>query len=112
MSWSGHRWGFLTFVPCLARPVVTSLRSVPLVIDDMDHEDLKDTLRALNARLVELDDRVPDANQAARDSLTSAWRAYNRLARIIDPTMVARPSAALTTWLGTTANQNEQVRGF
>jgi hypothetical protein len=82
------------------------------VIDDIHHEDLRDALRALNARLVELDDRVPDDNEAARDSLTGAWRAYNRLARIIDPTIVARPSAASTTWLGTTANQNEQVRGF
>jgi hypothetical protein len=82
------------------------------VIDDIHHEDLRDALRALNAPLVELDDRVPDDNEAARDSLTGAWRAYNRLARIIDPTIVARPSAASTTWLGTTANQNEQVRGF
>jgi hypothetical protein len=58
------------------------------VIDDIHHEDLKDALRALNARLVELDDRVPDNAEEARDSLTRAWRAYNRLARVVDPTMV------------------------
>lgn len=28
------------------------------MIDDIHHEDLKDALRSLNARLVELDDRV------------------------------------------------------
>jgi hypothetical protein len=58
------------------------------VITDAQHEDLKDALRALNARLVELDDRVPDNVAEARDSLTGAWRAYNRLARVVDPTMV------------------------
>jgi hypothetical protein len=58
------------------------------VIDDIHHEDLKDALRSLNARLVELDDHVPDDEEAARDSLTAAWRAYNRLARVVDPRMV------------------------
>jgi hypothetical protein len=37
---------------------------------------MKDALRALNARLVELDDRVLDAEDA-RESLTGAWRSYN-----------------------------------
>lgn len=58
------------------------------MIDDIHHEDLKDTLRTLNARLVDLDDRVPDDNEDARESLTGAWRAYNRLARVVDLTMV------------------------
>jgi hypothetical protein len=58
------------------------------VIDDIHHEDLKDGLPALNARLVELDDRVPDDNEDARDSLTGAWRTYNRLAGVADPTVV------------------------
>jgi hypothetical protein len=58
------------------------------VIADANHENMKDALPALNARLVELDDRVADDNEAARESLTGAWRAYNRLARIVDPTMV------------------------
>ena len=53
------------------------------VIDDIHHEDLKDALRALNARLVELDDRVPDDEENTRKSLTGAWRAYNRLARVV-----------------------------
>jgi hypothetical protein len=30
------------------------------VIADANHENMKDALPALNARLVELDDRVPD----------------------------------------------------
>jgi hypothetical protein len=34
------------------------------VIEDAHHEDLKDALRALNARLVELDDRVRDPGLA------------------------------------------------
>ena len=38
---------------------------------------------ALNARLVELDDRVPDDEENTRKSLTGAWRAYNRLARVV-----------------------------
>jgi hypothetical protein len=42
----------------------------------------------IDARLVELDDRVPDDNEAARDSLTGAWRAYNALARVVHLTMV------------------------
>ena len=58
------------------------------MIDDARHEDLKDALRALNARLVELDDRVADDNEAARDSLTGTWRAYNTLVRVVDPRMV------------------------
>ena len=57
------------------------------MIDDIHHEDLKNALQSLNARLVELDDRVSDDNEAARESLTGAWRAYNRLARVVDPTM-------------------------
>ncbi|MFZ0059007.1 MAG: hypothetical protein WAL35_03045 [Acidimicrobiales bacterium] len=40
------------------------------MIDDIHHEDLRDALRALNARLVELDDRVPDDNEAAGVSCT------------------------------------------
>lgn len=99
-------------MPCLARQATTSPRSVRRVIDDAHHENMKNALHTLNARLVELDDLISDDNEDARQSLTGAWRAYNRLARVVDPTMVARPSAALTTWLGTTANQNEQVRGF
>jgi hypothetical protein len=46
------------------------------VITGAQHEDLKHALRALNARLVELDDRVPDDAEDARESLTSAWRAF------------------------------------
>jgi hypothetical protein len=53
-----------------------SPRSVRRVIDDAHHENMKDALRALNARLVELDDRVLDAEDA-RESLTGAWRSYN-----------------------------------
>jgi len=62
-------------------------RSVGRVIDDIHHEDLKDALCALNTRLVELDDRVPDDNENARESFTGAWRVHNRLARVVDPTM-------------------------
>jgi hypothetical protein len=50
---------------------------------------MKDALRTLNARLVELDDRVRDDAEDARESLTGAWRAFNRLARVVDPTMVS-----------------------
>ncbi len=66
---------------CLGHWVALNPRSVGRVIDDIRHEDLKDALRSLNARLVELDDRLPADNEAARDSLTGAWRAYNALAR-------------------------------
>jgi predicted rRNA methylase YqxC with S4 and FtsJ domains len=39
------------------------------VITDAHHENMKDALRTLNARLVELDDRVPDnvADAVAED---------------------------------------------
>ena len=74
-------------LPCLAHQATTSLRGARRVIDDIHHEDLKDALRSLNARLVELDDRVPDNNETARDSLTGAWRAHKLLARVVDPKM-------------------------
>jgi hypothetical protein len=47
-------------------------RSAGRVIDDTHHEDPKDVLRSPNTRLVELDDRVADDSEAARDSLHGA----------------------------------------
>ncbi|MGP8163442.1 MAG: hypothetical protein ACLQAN_06655 [Acidimicrobiales bacterium] len=35
-----------------------------------------------------LDNRINDNDEASRRSLPEAWRGYNRLARVVDPTMV------------------------
>jgi len=45
---------------CFGHWVALNPRSVRRVIADANHENMKDALPALNARLVELDDRVPD----------------------------------------------------
>jgi hypothetical protein len=58
------------------------------MIPDAEHESLKDALLQLSTCLTALDEKVEDDNEAARDSLTGAWRAYNALARVVDPRMV------------------------
>jgi hypothetical protein len=58
------------------------------MISDADHDSLKDALLDLSMRLTALDEIIKEDNEDARTSLTEAWRAYNRLARIIDPLMV------------------------
>jgi len=77
-------------VIALSRTGLSTSRSLARMTSDADREDLKDSLLDLSTRLAALDETVEEGNEDARASLTEAWRAYNRLARIIDPLMVCR----------------------